>query len=112
MFFVSLIVYIFYDLTTAENIDVLVMKEVDKNSPWAGKKTYCSQQWDEKNYRSPIWVLLVSHAALFTVLSVSANLHKDQSKKNEEGADKQHYESLFWPLVWDYNKIRTNDLED
>lgn len=72
LFFVSAIVHMFSNITTAEPMDVMLMKEIDKLSPWAGKKTYCAQQWSEENYKGPVKILMLSHLILFVGLSVSA----------------------------------------
>jgi hypothetical protein len=97
MFFVCLIVYCFSNVTTADNMDVILMRTIDEMSAWKGKKTYCSQQWGENHYTGPVLVLMASHMVLFIGLSVSA--------RRQENA-------IFWPVVFDYTKIRTSDLTD
>ena len=72
MFFVSTVVHVFSNITTADPMDVILMREIDKMSPWAGKKTYCWHQWDEDNYKDPIKILMASHLILFLILHCAA----------------------------------------
>lgn len=53
-------------------------------------------------YKDPIKVLILSHLIIFAVLSLSANLYDSKAKDR----------SFFWPLVFDYTKMRTEDLTD
>lgn len=78
-------------------MDVVLMKKIDDLSAWKGEKTYCAQQWDEDNYKGPIKVLMLSHMCLFIGLSLSS--------KRQEAA-------VFWPVVFDYTKVRTSDLTE
>ena len=97
LFFVSCIVHMFSFITTAANMDVVLMKDIDKLAKWEVEKTYCAQQWSEDNYKDPIKILIASHLFLFIGLSITATRQE---------------KSLFWPVVFDYTKIRTSDLTE
>jgi hypothetical protein len=73
------------------------MKEVDVKAGWASKKTYCTVEQPEINYRPPIWVLVIAHFLLFIGLTAAV-----QRGEN----------AFFWPIVMDFNKIRSKDLLD
>lgn len=101
MFFVSAVVHVFSNITTADYMDVVIMRAIDEKANWklegGASKTYCSQQWGEDHYKGPIKILMASHLCLFIGLSISA---------------KRQENSIFWPVVFDYTKIRTKDLTD